>query len=86
MDPLADLNVHLPGRIMALESLVAHVLAIMPEQLREEIFASAHRGVSASEADVHAQKIGQTGDYALKVFEAARQSLDDLRTKTTPRR
>ena len=74
-----DLNVQLPGRMMTLEILVVLLLREKPASKRRQMLTHTDQILSAIEAEIHAAGIGQSDGYALKVFGAARQSLDKLR-------
>jgi hypothetical protein len=82
MDPLDDLNVQLPGRLMAVEIVMVLLLRELPKKKRTGLFTLADHILSTLEADIHAQGLGQTDDYALKSFAAARENLGMMRSQS----
>lgn len=82
MDPLDDLNVQLPGRLMAVEILMVMLLRELPKKKRNDLFAVADHILSTLEADIHAQGLGRADNYALKSFAAARENLDTMRAQS----
>lgn len=76
-EPFGDLRVQLPGRLAALEILVALLLRELLERPHlDAVLRAADDIIGRYESAVTADRIGEEGDYALKVFAAAREALD----------
>lgn len=78
-DPLEPINVHVPGRMMAVEILL--VLLLRQKSNVGRLLREADEILSMLEANEMAQVTPEDADQALKVFQAARASLDNLSTQ-----
>jgi hypothetical protein len=75
-NPMEDLNTQLPGRLLAVESLLILLLGEHPNA--RKIFDAADAMLSASEAQTFRDGIANKA-YALEMFAAARGNLDAIR-------
>lgn len=82
-NPLDELNVQLPGRLTTVEILLT--LLLREKSGARKLFVEADAILAAYESAVTADGLGADDAYALKLFEAARQSLDAIRTRALAR-
>jgi hypothetical protein len=75
-DPLDQLNVQLPGRMLAVEIVL--VLLLRQKSNVGRLMASADEILTLLETNEFNTGPAATANYALHVFAAARQSLDKL--------
>jgi hypothetical protein len=75
-NPLDQLNVQLPGRLLAVE--VVLVLLLRQKANVGRLLAEADEILTMLESNEMAQTGSQTARYALEVYQAARANLDHL--------
>lgn len=73
-NPMDELNVQLPGRLMTVEILVT--LLLREKANARKLLVAAENQLGHLEGAVLADTPAQHRDYAMKMFEAARQNLD----------
>ncbi len=83
VDPLDQLNVQLPGRLMTLEILI--VLLLRQKSNVGRLLAQADEILTVLETNEFKNGPPAVAEYALHVFAAARESLDKLSTEARRR-
>lgn len=83
-NPLDELNSQLPGRLIAVEVLL--VLLLRKKADAASIMRNADEIVMTLEAAEMRHAAGEHRDYALKIFNAARESLESLTQRVRPPR
>lgn len=75
-NPLDELNSQLPGRLIAVEVLLTLLLRKKADAAK--ILREADGIVTLYESEVTRDGLGVENDYALKMFNAARESLEAI--------
>ncbi len=73
-NPLDDLRVQLPGRLITLEVLVT--LLIAEKATAGRILRDADQTLALYESEIVGKRTGDDVTYAMKMFEASRAALD----------
>jgi len=83
-NPLDELGSQLPGRLIAVEVLLVLLLRKKPDAVK--MLREADGIVTLLESEVTRDGLGREGDYALKIFNAARESLENIGGQVLRRR